>query len=90
MKVDVSAEVSPSVGTEKQGEDMVAYMAEKIEESPDKIWETNLFGKTLHDLVKEGLNDKIMAMPQDARNKLRKTLSRMVNENKGGMICILL
>ena len=90
MKVDVFAEISPSVETEKQGEDMVAYMAEKIEESPDRIWQTNMFGKTLHDLVREGLNDKITAMPQDARNKLRRTLSRMVNENKGGMICILL
>ena len=90
MKVDVSTEVSPIVGTEKQGEDLIKYISEKFEDNPSGIWETNMFGKSLHDLVSEGLNDKITAMPKDAQGKMRKTVTRIVNENKGGVICILL
>lgn len=90
MKVDVSTEVSPIVGNEKQGEDLVKYISEKFEDNPAGIWETNMFGKSLHDLVSEGLNDKINAMPKDAQGKMRKTVTRIVNENKGGVICILL
>jgi stage IV sporulation protein A len=90
MKVDVSTEVAPTVGTEKQGEDLVNYIMRKFEDNPAGIWETNMFGKSLHDLVNEGLTDKLTALPKDAQGKMRKTLSRMVNENKGGMICILL
>lgn len=90
MQVDVSTEVSPFVGTEKQGEDLVNYLMGQFEDDPAGIWETNIFGKSLHDLVKEGLSNKLTAMPKDAQGKMRKTLTRMVNENKGGMICILL
>ena len=90
MKVDVSTEVSPYVGTEKQGEDIVNSLMEKYESNPSELWDTNIFGKSLHDLVKDGLESKLSAMPLDARLKMRKTLTRMVNENKGGMICILL
>ncbi len=90
VKVDVGAEVSPIVGTEKQGEDLVNFIMSKFEDNPQGIWETNLFGKSLYDLVGEGLSDKINAMPKDAKIKMRKTLSRIINENKGGLICILL
>lgn len=90
VKVDVSTEVSPIVGTEKQGEDLINFIMNKFEDNPSGIWETNMFGKSLHDLVNEGLNRKIDAMPKEAQNKMRKTLTRMVNENRGGMICILL
>ena len=90
MKVDVSTEVSPIVGTEKQGEDLINFIMNKFEDNPAGIWETNMFGKSLCDLVKEGMAGKINAMPKDAQNKMRKTMTRIVNENKGGLICILL
>ncbi len=90
MKVDVATEVAPIVGTEKQGEDLINYLMGQFEDNPGGIWNTNMFGKSLHDLVNEGLSSKLVAVPEDARNKMRKTLSRIVNENRGGLICILL
>ncbi len=90
MKVDVSTEVAPTVGTEKQGEDLVNFIMNKYEDNPSGIWDTNLLGKSLQDLVGEGVAGKISAMPKDAQNKMRKTATRIVNENKGGLICILL
>lgn len=90
LKVDVETEVAPIVGTEKQGEDLINYIMNKFEDNPSGIWETNMFGKSLHDLVNEGLAGKLTAMPKDAQGKMRKTLTRIVNENRGGIICILL
>ena len=90
MKVDVQTEISPIVGTEQQGEDLVKYLLKEFESNPKGIWETNMFGKSLHSLVNEGLNKKIVQMPLEAQKKMRKTLSRIVNEGKGGIICILL
>ena len=90
MKVDVSTEVAPTVGTEQQGEDLVNFIMNKFQDNPAGIWETNMFGKSLHDLVNEGLAGKITAMPKEAQGKMRKTLTKIVNESKGGIICILL
>ena len=90
IKVDVTTEVSPTVGNEKQGEDMVNFLTEKYEQDPKNIWETNMFGRSLNDLVNDGLKDKLLSVPKDAQIKMNKTLTRMVNENRGGMICILL
>ena len=90
MKVDVATEVAPIVGTEKQGEDLINYIMTKFEDNPSGIWETNMFGKSLHDLVNEGLTGKLNAMPKDTQGKMRKTLTKIVNENRGGVICILL
>ena len=90
MKVDVTTEVSPTVGNEKQGEEMVSYLSNKFEDNPNKILDTNIFGRSLNELVKDGLSDKLMAIPTDAKTKITKTVTKMVNENKGGMICILL
>lgn len=90
MKVDVSTEVSPFVGTEKQGEDLVNFIMNKFQDNPSAIWQTDLFGKSLHDLVNEGLMSKINYMPKEVQGKMRKTITRIVNENKGGVICILL
>ncbi|MBQ8427372.1 MAG: stage IV sporulation protein A [Clostridia bacterium] len=90
MKVDVSTEVAPIVGTEKQSEDLINYIMNKFENNPSGIWETNMFGKSLYDLVNEGLAGKITAMPKDAQGKMRKTITRIVNESRGGVICILL
>ena len=90
MRVDINTEVSPIVGTEQQSEDLVKYLLNEFESNPQGIWETEMFGKSLHMLVNEGLNNKLVAMPQEAQKKMRKTLSRIVNEGKGGVICILL
>lgn len=90
MRVDINTEVSPIVGTEQQSEDLVKYLLSEFENNPQGIWETNMFGKSLHMLVNEGLNNKLTAMPNEAQKKMRKTLSRIVNEGRGGVICILL
>lgn len=90
MKIDVDAEVNPIVGTEQQSEELVKYLLSEFENNPQGIWDTEMFGKSLHELVNEGLTNKILAMPQNAQNKMRKTLGRIVNEGKGGVICILL
>ncbi|MBQ2712319.1 MAG: stage IV sporulation protein A [Clostridia bacterium] len=90
MRVDIKTEVNPIVGTEQQSEEMVKYLLSEFENDPKGLWETNMFGKSLHALVNENLSGKLHAMPQDAQRKMRKTLGRMVNEGRGGMICILL
>lgn len=90
MQVDINTEVSPIVGTEQQSEELVKYLLSEFETDPKGIWETNMFGKSLHMLVNEGLNNKLSAMPDDTQKKMRKTLSRIINEGKGGVICILL
>ena len=90
IRVDVTTEVSPIVGTEKQSEDLVKYLLAEFENDPAKIWNTNIFGKSLSDLVKEGLSNKLMHMPEDARAKIQETLHRIINEGSGGLICILL
>lgn len=90
MKVDVSAEVNPIVGTEKQGEELVGYLMKEFESNPQGIWDTNMFGKSLCDLMEESLAGKIKSMPTDAQDKMCKTLGKIVNEGDGGVICILL
>ncbi len=90
MRVDINTEVSPIVGTEQQSEDLVKYLLSQFESNPQGIWNTEMFGKSLHELVNEGLSSKLGAMPKEAQNKMRKTLGRIVNEGKGGVICILL
>ncbi|PKM62675.1 MAG: stage IV sporulation protein A, partial [Firmicutes bacterium HGW-Firmicutes-21] len=76
--------------TERQSEELVKFLLKEFEEDPKKIWESNMFGKTLHELVGEGLNSKLAHMPVDARLKLSETLQRIINEGSGGLICILL
>lgn len=83
-------EVSPIVGTERQSEELINYLLAEFENDPQSIWATDLFGKSLHDVVKEGLSNKIAGVPEDARVKLQTTLTRMVNEGDGGMLCVLL
>ena len=90
MRVDVEAEINPIIGTEQQSEDMIKYLLSEFENNKQGLWDTNMFGKSLNMMVKEGLNNKINAMPEDARNKIRRTLTRIVNEGKGGVVCILL
>ena len=90
VKVDVQTEINPLVGTEEQSKDLVKYLQDQFDQNPDGIWKTNMFGKTLQDLVTEGMSSKIVNMPTEAQRKMRKTLGRIVNEGKGGIICILL
>jgi len=90
MKVDITTEVSPIVGTEKQSEELVKYLLSEFESDPKRIWESNMFGKSLHELVKEGLGNKLQRMPEDAQQKMQETLERIINDGGGGLICILL
>ncbi len=90
FKVDIESTVSPIVGNEKQSEDMVNYLMEKFASDPAKIWESNIFGRSFHELVNEDLQAKLYRMPMDARLKFQETLQRIVNEGSGGLICIIL
>lgn len=90
IKTNITTEVTPIVGSEQQSEELVMYLLKEFEENPSKIWESNIFGKSLHELVSEGLHNKLMRMPEDARNKMRDTIERMINEGCNGLICIIL
>ena len=90
MKANITTEVSPIVGSEKQSEDLVMYLLSGFEEDPVKIWDSNIFGKSLHDLVNEGLHTKLARMPQDARMRVQETVERVINEGCNGLVCILL
>lgn len=90
IRVDIQTEVCPVVGTEQQSEELVRYLMEGFEQDPQKLWQSNLFGKPLSDLVREGLSNKLMHMPADTQLKVQQTLGKIINEGTGGMICILL
>ena len=90
IRADIETEVSPIVGSEKQSEELVNYLLSEFENDPKKIWESNIFGKSLHEVVNEGLQNKLYRMPEDAQAKLQETLERIVNEGSGGLICIIL
>jgi len=90
IRADIETEIAPLVGTEKQSEELVNYLLKEFESDPSKIWESNIFGKSLHELVSEGLNNKLNRMPDDAQLKLQETLQRIINEGSGGLICIIL
>lgn len=90
MSADITTEINPIVGSEKQSEELISYLLTDFEENPTKIWESNIFGKSLSDLVNEGLHNKLYRMPQDARMKLQETIQRIINDGCGGLICIIL
>jgi len=90
IRADIETEVSPIVGSEKQSEELVNYLLSEFENDPQKIWESNIFGKSLHEFVNEGLQSKLYHMPEDAQIKLQDTLERIINEGSGGLICIIL
>ena len=90
MKTNITTEVTPIVGSEQQSQELVAYLLKEFEESPGKIWESNRFGKSLHELVNEGLHNKLYRMPVDARDKMRETIERIINDGCSGLICIIL
>ncbi len=90
LKANITTEVAPIVGTESQSEELIMYLLKEFEEDPSKIWQSNIFGKTLDSLVNEGLHNKLYKMPADARMKLQETLERVINEGCSGLICIIL
>ena len=90
IKCNTFTEVAPIVGSESQSEELVMYLLGEFENNPAEIWNTNIFGKSLHSLVNEGLNNKLYRMPQDARDKFRETIERVINEGCSGLICIIL
>ncbi len=90
LRANITTEVNPIVGSEKQSEELVMYMMKEFEEDPQKIWESNIFGKSLHELVNEGLHNKLYRMPQEARMKLQETVERIINEGCSGLVCVIL
>lgn len=89
MKAQIETEVSPIVGTERQSEELVSYLLGQFEEEPTKIWDSNIFGTSLYGLVNEGLHNKLLHMPEEARLKLKETVERIINEGCNGLICII-
>jgi len=85
-----TVEVSPVVGTEKQSEELVHYLLNDFNDNPAKIWDSNIFGKSLNELVNEGLHNKLGRMPEEAQFKLQETLTKIINEGSGGLICLIL
>ncbi len=90
IRANIETEINPIVGTEQQSEDLVKYMLKEFEEDPQRIWSSNMFGKSLYELVNEGLHSKLEHMPEASRKKLSETLERIINEGSGGLICIIL
>lgn len=90
IKTDIKTELCPVVGTEEQSEEVVKYLVGELESEPEKVWESNMFGKSLYDLVSDGMNAKLENIPEPSREKLGETLERVVNEGANGLICILL
>ena len=90
IRANIETEINPIVGTEQQSEDLIKYLLKEFEEEPTKIWESNVFGKSLYELVNEGLHTKLEHMPEESRTKLSETLERIINEGSGGLICIIL
>ena len=90
IRVDIESEVNPLVGTAEQSEELIEYLVDKFENKPDEIWSTNIFGKSLYDLVKDGMAGKVSRLPADVQMKLRDAITRMVNEGCNGLICIML
>lgn len=90
VKIDVTGEVSPIMGNAQQSEGIVQGMMTGFENNPEGMWETNVFGKSLRGMVKEGLSGKVSCMREDTKAKMRRAITRIINEGKGGVICILL
>ncbi|HHY59581.1 MAG TPA: stage IV sporulation protein A [Clostridia bacterium] len=90
IRANITTELTPLIGTQQQCQDLIDYITAEFAKDPQKIWETNVFGKTLSDLVREGIQGKLYHMPENAQIKLQETLERIVNEGSGGLICIII
>ena len=87
IRVDIDTEISPMVGDEKQSQDLITYLSG---EDPQKLWESNIFGKSVYELIQEGLTSKLVRTPEDVRSKFRGSLNKIVNEGATGLICLIL
>ena len=87
IRVDIDTEISPMVGDEKQSQDLISYLSG---EEPEKLWQSNIFGKSVYEMIQEGLNTKLVQLPEEVRGKFRGTLSRIVNDGANGLICLIL
>jgi stage IV sporulation protein A len=87
IRVDIDTEITPMVGDEKQSQDLIAYLSS---ESADKLWESNIFGKSVYALIQDGLTSKLLRTPEEVRSKFRGSLNRIVNEGANGLICLIL
>ena len=90
MRVDVESEICPAVGSVEQSGSLVTYMMNEFENNKQEIWNKNMFGKPMNELIKDSIDGKIAGLPEEVQTKMRKTLTKIVNERKGGVICILL
>lgn len=90
MRINTTAQVTPIVGSEQQSKELVTYLLKEFEESPQKIWESNIFGKSVNELVSEGLNNKLYRMPEAARRKVGQTIEKIINDGCNGLVCIIL
>ena len=87
IRVDIDTEISPMVGSEKQSTDLISYLGA---EDDDKLWQSNIFGKSVYELIQEGLSAKLLQLPEEVRGKFRTTLQRIVNEGAQGLVCLIL
>jgi stage IV sporulation protein A len=90
IQANIETEISPIVGTQEQSEDLINYLMKDFETDPGKVWESNIFGRSLYDMVNDGLQNKLFRMPEDAQQKFQETLQKVINEGSGGLICIIL
>ena len=90
IRAGIEAEINPIVGSEEQALELISYLHREMESSPGAVWQSNMFGRSLYDLIGDGLRAKLEHIPDDARAKLSETLERIINEGSGGLICILL
>lgn len=90
IRADVETEVTPFIGAEKQGEEMVRYLLQQFEDDPSKVWESDFFGRSLADIIREGIQSKLYRIPENVQEKLQETVHRIVNEGTGGLICIII
>ena len=90
LKTNITTEITPIVGSEQQSEELISYLLSEFEENPVKIWESNIFGKSLNELVGEGISNKLQRMPSEARSKLNETIERIINDGCNGLICVIL
>ena len=90
IKTEIETEIAPIVGTEEQANDLIKYIKEKTDDLPEGVWDINIFGKTMKQLVDDGITEKINRMTEESRDKLQTTMSRIVNESTGGLVCIII
>jgi stage IV sporulation protein A len=90
IRTDITAEITPLMGTERQCADLARYITEKFQEKPSQIWDYDIFGKSLQELVTESIQSKLQTMPENVQDKLKETLRRIVNDGSGGIICIII